>query len=291
MNERHTLDRIRRLSEPPQRVLLGYADDPLLVKITNPDGSTHNKRIVNPEGRSFQLPTRVYWDRTITKDDESVIRDAFQELFEVVHLDQDLLSFMGTWREPDYLGPQRNLIEHKSTEWQLMSAWDNRMNGIKVTQILNTMLINNPKQIEIPQWEVIFTNYPISEGYIGTAQKDLGAVISFARFNEKVIPNPHMRKETQKTEIFHEFGHVLGLPTVRRGIEYLQQTLGWHCQNKGCVMRQGLKVPDDWIRFTRERLTERKNGAFCPDCQTDLKMKFTRIPKNTFEINPQSFDP
>jgi len=58
-------------------------------------------------------------------------------------------------------------------------------------------------------------------------------------------------------------GHVLGLPSRRYNVE---ESLGKHCIGK-CVMRQGLKVPYDWIRMSEDRL---EYGALCGDCYLDL---------------------
>jgi len=79
-----------------------------------------------------------------------------------------------------------------------------------------------------------------------------------------------------KTEIAHEIGHVFGLPSNRRGEKNIENSLGPHCKNDGCCMKQGLTVPADWINYTRDRLKNNGDHYYCQDCQTDLREKFNK---------------
>lgn len=85
----------------------------------------------------------------------------------------------------------------------------------------------------------------------------------------ETIEEMTLRKEALRTEIFHEVGHILGLPTTRRGQNKLENLIGLHCMNPGCSMKQGMSVPDDWIENTKIRLN---NGVdpYCQDCVKDL---------------------
>ncbi|MGC9309360.1 MAG: hypothetical protein ACP5D2_01550 [Candidatus Nanoarchaeia archaeon] len=100
---------------------------------------------------------------------------------------------------------------------------------------------------------------------IGGASRLIGAIISTYRFRHL---DYKIRRECIKTETIHELGHVFGLPSAQR--DNTKESLGKHCTNT-CVMRQGLKVPDDWIEMTRDRINY---GLFCGDCQEDLKNYF-----------------
>lgn len=108
----------------------------------------------------------------------------------------------------------------------------------------------------------------------------MGTIISLGRF--ETIGDIGLRRETQKTEIFHEYGHLLGLPTERRGKQNLDPSLGDHCRSRGCSMKQGLEVPKDWVAFTGERL---KMGGkpLCGACLTDFKVKFNRLGQSRYE--------
>lgn len=98
---------------------------------------------------------------------------------------------------------------------------------------------------------------------IGLGQEGSGAVISIYRFLKLKYSD---QKECIKTEVIHELGHVFGLIPDSRKFK-VENSLGKHCKNR-CTMRQGLNVPDDWIRISNERL---QFGTFCDICLKDLR--------------------
>jgi len=256
-------------------VLAGMHDEPLVVQQTLSDGKIITERIANPE-RSYQLPTYIFWDETVTSTQQGLIHEAFRELFTEIGFDQSRIQYLGNWQEPDFRDTAGRLVPNKSIEWQLLSKWNVSRKQIDVVSMLSAMH-DDPYQISSPHWEVIVTNKDLyseeTNFVIGGARPDLGTVISLGRL--EAIPDARLRGEAQKTEIFHEFGHVLGLPTDRRGSENLEQSLGLHCRSNGCSMKQGLNVPTDWITFATDRL--RKGGKpLCGECVTDLLQKFRR---------------
>jgi predicted Zn-dependent protease len=101
---------------------------------------------------------------------------------------------------------------------------------------------------------------------IGAVQGSVG-VISIFRF---LTLNPSDQQECIKTEIIHELGHIFGLiPESRKTM--VENSLGLHC-NKCCTMRQGLNVPKDWIKISKDRL---QYGPFCDICLKDLQSFFS----------------
>ena len=269
---------IRCVTPVSTEVLFGLADEPVVVDNLWPDGRRERRRIVNPE-RTYQIPTFVFWDETVDQEQQQLIRAAFDELFTAIGFDQAQISYYGNWRESNHRDLSGRLVPHKSIEWQIESKRSAMRRQIDAQGVLFAMY-SDPYQVTAPHWEVIFTNKdlftPETNFVIGGAQPDLGTVISLGRL--KAIQDPKLRMETQKTEIFHEFGHVLGLPTSRRGNSHLDHSLGPHCLSAGCSMKQGLSVPRDWINFTQERL--KKSGKpLCGECTTDLTQKFGRINK------------
>ena len=258
--------------------LHGTPDDPLVEEVRWPDGQTHIARVRNPE-RSIPILTFIFWDETITPAQQHTIQTAFRELYQAIRLDFSTIQFLGNWHESAYRDNMGNLLPHKSITWQIKSKLNNNRGQINAEAITDTMLVD-PYQLTHPHWEVVFTNYdlysPDTRFIIGCAQPDIGTVISFHRLEavSQMGYNDAFKREVQKTEIFHEFGHVLGLPSRRRGQEILEQSLGAHCRNHGCSMRQGLMVPLDWIDFTVERL--KRGSIYCNDCMRDLDVKFGR---------------
>lgn len=100
---------------------------------------------------------------------------------------------------------------------------------------------------------------------IGAVQGSVG-VISIHRFLKLNLSD---QKECIKTETIHELGHIFGLiPESRKTM--VENSLGLHC-NKRCTMRQGLNVPEDWKKISKDRL---KYGPFCDICLKDLREFF-----------------
>lgn len=106
---------------------------------------------------------------------------------------------------------------------------------------------------------------------IGLAQPEMGTVVSTHRFRGL---DDKTRYECVKTETMHELGHVFGLIPQDRA-EDVDYSLGKHCTNV-CTMRQGLRVPIDWIIYSGERVTSGR--AFCNRCTQDLR-NFFRLEK------------
>ena len=101
---------------------------------------------------------------------------------------------------------------------------------------------------------------------IGLAIPTFGTVVSIARLSKLEIS---LQLECIKTVIFHEMGHVFGLPNSNR--KNINESLGAHCTNV-CVMRQGLSVPFDWIKMTQDRI--RMRAPYCKECLSDLRFFF-----------------
>jgi predicted Zn-dependent protease len=266
---------LNRVYPVSSETIKGVSNEPLVVKRVWPDGSVERRRVVNPE-RSYQVPTFVFWDATVTPEQQDLIREAFDEMYDAIGFDKTQLHIYGNWRDQEYRDNAGNLLPHRSIEWQVQSKYDASKRQVNADRVAIEMF-NDPYQLDMPHWEVIFTNKDLysqeTNFVIGIAQPDLGTLISLKRLES--IGNIGMRGEAQKTEIFHEVGHVFGLPTGRRGQSELEYSLGAHCRSVGCSMKQGLKVPTDWINFTEERL---KVGGkpYCDECVADLETKFHR---------------
>ena len=107
---------------------------------------------------------------------------------------------------------------------------------------------------------------------IGLARPGDSTAFSVKRFREL---RERMAAECIKTETIHELGHVFGLIPFSRKVN-IEYSLRKHCTNV-CSMRQGLRVPLDWVKYTQERLAK---GALCPECRKDLRDYFSRGQAN-----------
>lgn len=259
----------------PGEIIKGDDRNPEVVKYTRQNGTVDIVRIVSPE-RSKPLPTFVFWDETVTDSQQLIIHEAFTELSNFLGNKLGPVSYHGNWRESDYRNPDGSLVPFKSIQWQL-DTFLNKSRGQINTETAALQMYNDPNQISNPHWEAIFTNKdlytPETHFVIGVARPDLGTIMSLSRL--EAIRDAGLKGEAQKTEIFHEFGHVLSLPTKRRGVNNLEDSLGHHCLSAGCSMKQGLSVPNDWIGFTIARL-EQGGDPFCGECKTDLEIKFAQ---------------
>ncbi len=255
------------------QIMRGDEENPEVIKRVYSNGKEKIIRVVNPE-RSKPLPIFVFWDETVTPKQQAIIKKAFEELSNFLGDKLAGVEYYGNWAEENHKNPDGSLIPYKSIEWQLKTFINKSRNQIDASDASRQMF-SDPNQLTHPHWEVIFTNtdlfLPETNFVIGAANTDLGTIMSLSRLER--IKDETLRGETQKTEIFHEFGHVLALPTNRRSSSQIEQSIGNHCMSPACSMQQGLIVPDDWIKFTNARL---KNGGepFCKECKADLNQKF-----------------
>lgn len=161
----------------------------------------------------------------------------------------------------------------QSIEWYLEhgrkeSTRANQLNGEAILYWLSKM-----PWVNSSFGEVIILNSSLYSGeenndfLVGFA-KPLHAVISVHQFL-------HLEKDLQTSCIesvaIHEVGHMFGLIPESRA-HNVEESIGTHCTNR-CIMRQGLRVPEDWIDFARDRI---QFGAFCNQCALDLR-KFISI--------------
>lgn len=149
-----------------------------------------------------------------------------------------------------------------------------QVNGVAIVECLEDKVWRE----SIPHYDVLvlerdmYSGEPDNSFIIGVATSGIGAVISVYRYLQLERGEQY---ECIVTETMHEVGHVLGLVPDYRDYDYrdynVEDVLGKHCTNI-CVMRQGLRVPADTKRKTRDRL---KYGALCTDCQRNLREFFS----------------
>ncbi|MEO0115991.1 MAG: hypothetical protein ABIK97_00440 [candidate division WOR-3 bacterium] len=88
-------------------------------------------------------------------------------------------------------------------------------------------------------------------------------IISPIRFREL---NKELKDLCLKVQLWHEIGHLFGAPDLSRAIN----KLGPHDPDEIiCVMRQGIKVPEDWIRFAEDY--KREDIIYCDWCKKVIR--------------------
>ena len=74
------------------------------------------------------------------------------------------------------------------------------------------------------------------------------------------------RRLAIKAVVHHELGHILGC--AKYGRIHTKMSLGSHCTNHGCIMRQGLCL-SDWVQHARD--AERAGWIYCPECLAEAR--------------------
>lgn len=149
-----------------------------------------------------------------------------------------------------------------------------RRKQIKIDEVFKE-LYEYSLRLNFPYYIVILTEQDLymsgTNFVVGIASPFTLAVISFKRFNE--IKDKELREKTKQLEVYHEIGHMFGLPNPRRG-RNIVCSLGYHCSSLGCAMKQGILVPYHWIETLREREEMGREEVFCDFCIDDLKKNF-----------------
>ncbi|MBI2989881.1 MAG: hypothetical protein HYY51_01685 [Candidatus Magasanikbacteria bacterium] len=183
----------------------------------------------------------------------------------------------GLWRSDAWLSSQGELSAWESVDWYISHA---RAESSRPTQLnghtLMRLLLAEPcrREKDGDHYDALVVADDMYDGgetnfVLGLGAPGLGTVLSVNRLRSL---EPELASLCISTLALHEFGHACGLIADDRR-ENFETSLGRHCTNR-CVMRQGLYVPQDWIRFTEERLEEGRN--FCAQCRDELGRWFRR---------------
>jgi len=176
-------------------------------------------------------------------------RDAIEDVLKIARVDSEIPIYTVEMENPFKIDELKMPNGHQIDAYKTIT----KMPADKYTAILTGEDINS------------------SDGsynfLIGLALPGIGTLISTKRFEG--IDDIYTRNECIKTEVMHEIGHVFGAPNPSR--KDLEDNIGNHCRNK-CVMRQGVRVPIDWIKITRDRLETGK--PYCDSCEEDLRKHF-----------------
>jgi len=178
----------------------------------------------------------------------------------------------GVWRCDDW-GSADELTPYRSVDWYIAQGheYSNRQGQLNAAAIIAGYL-EEPEQELNPHYDVIIVKSDIYSGndddnfVIGFALSEHATVVSLDKF---LHLEQHIQEACIKTEVMHELGHVFGLVPEDR-TDDVEDDFGLHCTNL-CVMRQGRRVPVDWITMTNERLQFR---PFCEQCWFSLRQFF-----------------
>lgn len=218
----------------------------------------------------------IYFMHTpdITQEEKQLTLEALEEILDIAEVRGKILVVdFGVWREPNYRNSDGQLIPHMSVDWYV-SKWLNPQRKQVNASDGATQLLFDPWNERQQHYDVILTAedlyIPNTNFVVGVAHTRRGTITSVKRFRD--MKDKRMERETKKQELFHEVGHVFGLPNKSRGFD-LEYSLGAHCTNN-CAIRQGLSVPYDWVNFVNDR--QRTGQVYCDQCTKDLRTYFRK---------------
>ena len=232
-------------------------------------------RIISSRTVPFNPIRPVYFMHTpdITEEERQLALETLEEILDIANVRRQIpIIDFGVWREPNYQGSDGQLVPHISVDWYVNKWFNPQRKQVDADEAARQLFIDpwNEKQ---PHYDVILTAQdlyaPNTNFVVGVAHPRRGTITSVRRF--RGLHDRRMERETKKQELYHEVGHVFGLPNEGRGD--LEYSLGAHCNNK-CAVRQGLSVPHDWINFVHDR--ERTGQIYCATDTRDLRNYFRR---------------
>lgn len=232
-------------------------------------------RVVSKKfGKPFNpiRPIYVMCTEGVTPEEQKAALEALVEILYIAGVSGKIpVRNLGVWRNKDFVNEKGSLLPHQSVDWYVLSCLNSKRKQVNASQVMRH-LEEDPWYQKERHYDIILTDLdlyiPDTNFVVGLAWPTRATIISTYRFRN--IRNEALRREAIKQEVYHEVGHVFGLPNSRRFD--LERSLGLHCRNPGCAMRQGLHVPHDWIKYTLERLDS--GIIYCRACERDLKEFF-----------------
>lgn len=207
----------------------------------------------------------------VTLDEKQAIREAITEVLTIGKASGIEIRDLDVWREKNWKNENGKLIPDMSIDWYVEKHYNPDRGQIDACGILRDFVFDSWQSLQ-PHYDVLVTARdlyfpdPNVNFVVGGAQPGFGTIISTKRFRPIRNRDSRLYLEGIKQEGLHELGHVLNLPNGNRGYA-IEDSLGPHCTNQ-CAMRQGIEVPNDWVKHTQERL--RTGIVYCGACEREL---------------------
>ena len=232
--------------------------------------SSLGKSFINKMGKLFPI---FMMNQEGLKDlEKKSVLEGASELIKLAKVGGIEIFDLGIWRNKDFIDANGALKPYQSVDWYIQRGKETSRNRNQLNiQMIGQLLVFEPWRDKNKggkdHYDILVLHSDMYQSedtnfVIGSAAEGIGTIISTYRFNQL---EDRERYECIKTETMHELGHVFGLIPKNRKKD-VKKSLGKHCTNI-CVMRQGLNVPEDWIKMTNDRL---RYGVLCPACEKDL---------------------
>lgn len=210
------------------------------------------------------LPIYVMYDSGLDELERDAISDAIQKI-KVMVTGLEIRNYgSAAWSTGAY----------SSADWYIQHAEivHGNYGGMQLNaDSLIDLVAGEPWRVNDPHIDIIVTSYDITALDDG---KQLNFVLGLADFGKGVSIQSVFRFRgcsdlerflAIETLIWHELGHILGMAADPRR-PHTEEKLGRHCTNYGCVMRQGMSVPE-WIEHARDAW--QAGQIYCPECISD----------------------
>lgn len=213
------------------------------------------------------------WEDGVTDTQVNAVLAAIQSVLLLAGVHQRVaLKNFGAWRNTGWRVGD-TLTPYNSIDWYLARArqTSDRPGKLNASTLINDLTCE-PWQEREPHYDVTIVRQDMYSGtmdnnfVIGIAVAGIGTVVSVEKFLTLDEPT---QIGCIMTETAHELGHVFELTADPRR-SGLVDCMGAHCANV-CVMRQGIRLPIDWVNMARDA---RRVGIYCPTCQEYLRRYF-----------------
>lgn len=230
--------------------------------------------------KSRVKPVYVMRQEGVSDLENAAVKDGVEELLRLGGIEGLVrIRDLGVWRTREHANPDGSLKRYQSVDWyvQRAEARDEEHRGQLLEGIFFHEFDREPWKEPEDHYDVLISASDLNTTrlgrnkpafIIGAGEPFKGAVISGYRFKHKGLSSKGLYG-CLKTAAIHELGHAFGLPGD--GLNVYLEDRGdlrfGHCMNK-CVMRQGVSVPGDWVRMSRDR---ERYGTLCSDCYSLLR--------------------
>ncbi len=212
----------------------------------------------------YIYPIYCCYDSDITTDEENAIVSALKE-FKALFPEREIRNYgRSSWGNGSY----------NCADWYVQHT--DKINKLEIghqqldAESMLSLLMNEPWQKKRPHIDVVFVSDDITMkrlNFCFGAACGRVTVQSVYRYRHASSLNEEEKALAIKAVVLHELGHTLNMAAnpYRRKTE---PKLGIHCAQHGCIMQQGMNVPE-FIQHAKDaRALDR---WYCPLCLADAK--------------------
>lgn len=210
------------------------------------------------------IPIRLFWTPGITQIEIDATVIAIANMHDELFGRAAEMDVFGDWVNPNgHVDGAGELLPHLSLEWYLENTWDQERQQLYAGPVIQRLATEHEKFGRDSHIDVVLTEHDLYDdgtNFIFGEAANRSAIFSTARFQrQEAIVFQYL--------VAHELGHIFGLPREDRND--VVQSLGPHCTQHGCIMRQSLSMEEAVFHANETRSIGR---MFCPNCVEDARV-------------------